>query len=233
MERVASHGEGASVATLTRETDLPRATVTRLLASLADAGAVVRSPHSKSWTLGPTIVRLAQALGGIVELRERGRPILEELTQSIGETVMLAVPAGPASAQVITEVEGRAVVSARAAWTGQLLTEPTSGFVRLVLAELPEDDLKRALRSMPVTVDASGARVTPQRIGQAIRDIQRDQVCVVVDELELGLAGVAVPVRRRGTLVAMLATYLPTARFDAEMLDRTVPVLREAAARLV
>src|SRR5690242_14544701 len=52
LESLARH-RGASVAGVARETGLPRATVTRVLATLADVGAARR--EAGGWTVGPTI----------------------------------------------------------------------------------------------------------------------------------------------------------------------------------
>lgn len=50
LEWLATRPSGASVAVLSRELGLARATVTRLLGSLADAGAVTRD--GRAWTIG-------------------------------------------------------------------------------------------------------------------------------------------------------------------------------------
>ena len=232
LEALAFHPEGASVATLARETELPRATVTRLLASLADAHAVARTPHGKDWTLGPTILRLGRALGSLAALRDRARPLLEELVAALGETVMLAVPSGPASAQVVDEVEAPRVVGVRGAWTGTVLTTPASGFVRMVLSERPDDELTSTVESVTFTAHTPRTITTPSDLLAAIEQIRREDYSMVIDEFEMGLSGVAVPVRRQGVLMAMISMYVPTTRFDDAMRTRALPLLRDAATRL-
>ena len=61
---------GASVAGVARETGLPRATVTRVLATLADVGAARRD--GGGWTLGPSIAALARGVDP--PLAERAGP---------------------------------------------------------------------------------------------------------------------------------------------------------------
>jgi IclR family acetate operon transcriptional repressor len=231
LECLASHPAGASVAALTREVDLPRATVTRLLASLADAGAVARSPHGRTWAIGPTILRLSQAITSLATLRDRARPLMEELVARVEETVLLAVPSGPASAHVIEELPGPRIVSARG-WIGNSLTSPASGFVRQVLAELPEPELARVAASLELTALTPKTITTAAELLDAIAQIRRDDFNVVIDEYEDGLAGVGVPVRRGRALVAMLSVYMPTARFDKGMRGRALSLLRTAAEQL-
>ena len=54
----------------------------------------------------------------------------------------------------------------------------------------------------------------------------------VVDEYEQGLAGLAVPIRRRDQIVGLLAVYLPTSRLDAAMRERALEALRATAQSL-
>jgi DNA-binding IclR family transcriptional regulator len=231
LECLASHRAGASVAALTREVNLPRATVTRLLASLADVGAVARSPHGRTWAIGPTILRLSRAVTSLATLRDRARPLVEELVASLEETVLLAVPSGPASAHVIEELSGPRIVSARG-WIDSSLTSPASGFVRQVLAELPEPELARVLASLELTALTPKTITTAGELLDAIAQVRRDDFNIVIDEYEDGLAGLGVPVRRGGALVAMLSVYMPTARFDEQMRGRALALLRTAAAQL-
>jgi DNA-binding IclR family transcriptional regulator len=232
LDCLAAHPEGMSVASLTRESGLPRATVTRLLASLADVGAAARSTNARVWTLGPSLLRLSRALPSIGDLRDRARPLLEEVTAASQETSMLGVPIGPASVQVIDAVEGPRLTSARASGNNSVLTSPASGFVRMVLAELHERDLGRALGTLPFERLTASTIVTADELLVVIEQIRRDDYSVVIDEYEQGLAGVGVPVRSNGTLVALIAVYLPTARFDDATRVRTLSLLRQAAARL-
>jgi DNA-binding IclR family transcriptional regulator len=219
------------VATLTREADLPRATVTRLLASLADVGAVARSRHGRTWAIGPTIFRLSSAVTSLTTLRDRARPVIEELVASLQETVLLALPSGPASAHVIEELPGPRIVSARG-WIDSSLTSPASGFVRQLLAELPEPELPRVVASLELTALTPKTITTATELLDAIAQIRRDDFNVVIDEYEDGLAGLGVPVRRGDELVAMLSVYMPTSRFDEGMRSRALSLLRTAAEQL-
>ena len=97
---------GASVAGVARETGLPRATVTRVLATLADVGAARRD--GGGWTVGPGIAALARGIEP--PLAERAGPHLAALAAELGETVMLAVPEGAVGARVVAEAAGPRMV---------------------------------------------------------------------------------------------------------------------------
>ncbi len=230
LERIAAHPDGATVANLTRESGLARATVNRLLASLADAGAVVRAPGDRVWLLGPTLLRLSRAIAP-VGLRDRARPVLQALVQTTRETVFLAVPTGAVSARVIEELHGPRVIAARG-WSNQTLTTSASGFVRLLLAELPPDELRALLPSLDFTAWTEKTITTVEGLSAAVDDCRREGYAAVIDELEEGLAGMAVAVRTDSLLVAMIAIYMPTTRFNSSTQHETLKLLRTASAHL-
>jgi IclR family transcriptional regulator, pca regulon regulatory protein len=227
LDCLAAHPEGVSVAAVARATGLPRATVTRLLGSLADEGAARR--EGGAWRLGPRIAELARGLAP--PLPDRAGPVLEALAAELGETVMLAVPEGAAGARVVAEAEGPRMVGV-GSWLGRTLEDPASGFVRLRLATLEPAERRDAVAALPFTPHTPTTIRTPRALLAALEAIARAGHAEVVDEFEQGLAGLAVPLREHGRLAAMLAVYLPTARLDDAMRERALAGLRRAAQSL-
>lgn len=233
LELLAHKPDGASVATISLESGLPRSTVSRLLASLFDAGAVARPGADRRWVLGPTIMRLTNAVAPLVALQGRSRQVLEFITEQVGETSMLAVPTGPATARVTDEVQGPKLVGVRYPWAGQTIDSPASGFVRQLLAELPDAEARRYIDKMTFSQHTEKTTVTKDGLLRAVEKIRQQQHSSVIDELEDGLSGVGVPVRQDGQLVAMLAVYLPTVRLTPELYDVALEALRAGAKQLV
>src|SRR5712691_10682906 len=91
LRAVAAHPQGASASELARETGLPRSTVTRTLATLADAGLV---EHAGDWVLGYELVRLARAADPYRGIVEAARGVLAQLRDDSDESALLAVTRG-------------------------------------------------------------------------------------------------------------------------------------------
>jgi DNA-binding IclR family transcriptional regulator len=214
------------VADVARSTGLPRATVTRLLGSLADEGAV-RREHG-AWRLGPRIALLA---GGLAPLPVRAQPLLEGLAAALGETVMLAVPEGRAGARVVAESKGPRMVGV-GSWLGRTLEDPASGFVRLRLAAMAPGARRTAVAGLRFEAHTASTIRSARPLLAALERIARDGHAEIVDEFEQGLAGLAVPLNEGDRLAAMLAVYLPTARLDDAMRARTLDALRRTAQSL-
>ncbi|MFE4196913.1 IclR family transcriptional regulator [Paenarthrobacter sp. NPDC056912] len=232
LELLARHPNGASVAELCQDSDLPRSTVSRLLASLFDAGAVSRPGQDRKWVLGPTIMRLTNAVAPLSGLQERSGVILERITSETGETSMLAVPTGPATARVIEEVRGPKLVGVLAPWAGETISSAASGFVRLLLAELPTSESDRLIGRMELTAHTPKTIADRGQLAAVIDDVRKSRHSVVVDELEEGLAGIGVPAYKDGQLMAMLAVYLPTHRFTPQLQAQALESLQRGAAGL-
>jgi IclR family transcriptional regulator, pca regulon regulatory protein len=223
LDFLAARPDGASVADVARATGLPRATVTRLLASLSDEDAARRVDGN--WRLGPRIAQLAAPLPA------RAQPVLEQLASALGETVMLAVPEGAAGARVVAEAVGPRMVGV-GSWLGRTLEDPASGFVRLRLATLDTEARRRAVAGLTFVPHTASTIRSARPLLAAVERIADAGHAEVVDEFEQGLAGLAVPLREHGRLVAMLAVYLPTARLDDAMRARALAALRDAAQSL-
>ena len=227
LDCLAAHPDGVPVAGVARATGLPRATVTRLLGSLADEGAAQRA--NGDWRLGPRIALLARGLA--LPLAERAGPVLEALAAELGETVMLAVPEGPAGARVVAEAAGPRMVGV-GSWLGRTLVDPASGFVRLRLAALAPAARQEAVAGLRFTAHTARTLGSARPLLAALEEIASAGHAEVVDEFEQGLAGLAVPLHEDERLAAMLAVYLPTARLDAAMRTRALAGLRRAAQSL-
>ncbi|OIH85107.1 hypothetical protein BLJ79_07910 [Arthrobacter sp. UCD-GKA] len=232
LEVMAQIPQGASIAQLSIASDLPRSTVARLLASLFDAGVVARPGSDRHWVLGPTIMRLTRAVTPAFDLPERSSVIMQQITDELEETTMLAVPTGQTTARVINEIRGPKLIGVTSPWAGQSIDSPASGFVRQLLAEMPKLQSDKIVHSMIFERHTPKTIVDGETLKRAIEKIRKDGYAVVVDEFEEGLAGLALPVRRDGQLSGMLAVYLPTHRLTVEFRKRALESLTRGVKKL-
>lgn len=233
LEALAEHDTGASVADLAKVTGMPRSTVARLLASLFDVGAAARPHGERQWVLGPTIARLATGIDSTGALALRARPVLDELSARFREASMIAVPVGPLSARVLDQVPCPRIVGATPSWSEPLLTSPASGTVRTLLAELSPDEARAAVERMHREPFTAATKTGVDELMRAVEEVRSLGHSTVVDEIEVGLAGVGVTVRdRHARLVGLLSVYLPTARLAEAMRGGLVEQLHRAAERL-
>lgn len=95
LEALASADDlGVGPSAIAEMVDLDKATVTRLLRTLVEAGYVAQDEVSRRYRLTGKIRRLAQGVGAQLDLQRIARPHLSRLRHDIGETVHLGVREG-------------------------------------------------------------------------------------------------------------------------------------------
>jgi IclR family transcriptional regulator, acetate operon repressor len=151
---------------------------------------------------GPREVRYAQSGRDLAELAE---PAMRRLASESGETVNLMVRT-VGGAEAIAQVDGRHVLGV-SNWVGREVPDHCSAAGKVFLAfgasALPAGQLERLT---PRTITD---RPLLERELDAVR---RQGFATIADELELGLAAVAAPVRDAEGVVAALSVAGPTAR---------------------
>ena len=209
---------GPTVAELANEAGMPTSTAYRLLAELEQHGLVSRGPDS-TVALGTRLV----ALGRSAEagLRERlvapAARVMDELSEEVGETVILTAPC--ALEAIVLHVVETERHSVRLSYTRFRRGPMHRGASGKILAAFLDSDERRRL------VEAVGE----PGLEAELDAIRREGVAVTVAELDDGAAGVAAPVLdRRGRLVAGLSVAGPAERVTAR-----VPVLRAAVTAAV
>ncbi len=215
-----------SVTDLARATALPKSTASRLLAVLARHRLVAQDGPRGLLRPGPAI--LAHARRGMYErtLVELSRPSLDALVAAAGETVNLAVP-GAGGVEHLAQADGSHFLGT-GQWVGRRVDYHCSAVGKVFLAfgaaPLPADPLA------PAGPAAVADRAALER---ELRRVAGDGHAIAIDELEAGLAAVAVPVRDgRAEVVAALAISGPTLRLGAGEIDRLLPKLKLEARRL-
>jgi DNA-binding IclR family transcriptional regulator len=213
--------------TFTEITDaagLARSTTSRLLAALERTDLLQRDP-SGAYVAGSLFALHAARHDPWEETARVAGPFLERLRDETGETAHLGVPQGTAVLHV-AQVDSAYLLATRD-WTQVHVPEHCSALGKVLTAHgrlpLPAAPLERPTeRSIAdlATLEDELARV------------RRRGWSTAVDELELGLTAVAVPVRgREGEVVAALGISGPTARLADRVQDVT-RLLRDQGAAL-
>jgi len=225
LEVLASEGP-VGVTELARATDLPKSTASRLLGVLGRHGLVAQDGPRGLFRPGPAI--LAHARRGLYErtLAELARPALDALVALCDETVNLAVP-GVGGVEHLAQVDGRHFLGA-GMWVGRRVDYHCSAVGKVFLAHGAA-----ALPAGPLPAAGPAAILDRGALERELRAVARAGHATAIDELEAGLAAVAVPVRGGGgEVVAALAVSGPTLRLGPGEITRLVPAMKLEAQRL-
>ena len=226
LRALAVQREGATATELARASGLPVPTVRRLVATLADAGLAERVPGGARWVLGHELIRLGRAADPHVATIGRARPFLEQLADASGETTILGASRLPYGVDVICQVDAPRMVGI-ASWMGRAFGLHASAGARLAFASVADEDVRAILGPGPFFAYTPSTITDLEGFLAEIRAVRETRVAVSVDELELGLTTVAVPIGDAGPFAVGISG--PTFRLGAARRDEFVPLLRAAA----
>jgi IclR family acetate operon transcriptional repressor len=210
---------------LARRTRLNPSSVSRLLATLVDAGLAEQVVETGRYRIGLRLVQLGNAVLARIDLREVARPHLRALAEETGETVTLSAPGDPDAITVDFVQSASSVQGVARVGRPSVAHATATGKVALAFgtAALPPGRL-RAFTGRTIVGRAELAR--------EVERARRQGWAQAVGEREDDLNAVAAPVHgNRGELAAVLGIQGPAARFRGPALARAVePLLARAAA---
>jgi DNA-binding IclR family transcriptional regulator len=197
---------------LAEATDLPKSTVSRLVAALERHALVQRDGARGPLRPGPVMMRLARRGVGDRDLVDLSADALRRLAEASAETINLAVPT-PLGVEHLSQVDSTHFIGSTN-WIGRRVphTSTAVGKVFLAFGAVRVTRAHAPLRSELDTVRARG-------------------YATAIGELEPGLAAMAAPVRDgSGDVLAALSISGPDGRLTRERIAELAPVLLHEAA---
>ncbi len=195
---------------------LPKSTASRLLGALEREGLIQQRGRRGSFEPGPVLRRFAHR-GQLVELAQ---PHLEALSDTSGETINLAIP-GPLGVEHVAQVESRHFLGT-GQWVGRRVPYHCTAVGKVLIAF-------GAAEPGPLEPLTPATIVEPERLTTEIARVRRDGYATAVDELEIGLSGLAAPVLDG---MAALSISGPTLRLGAQQMADLYPKLIHEAQAL-
>lgn len=216
--------EPLSFADLHDECGLAKSTASRLLTALERAELLERN-ESGSYVAGPLFWLYATRHDPWDELVRLARPTMDKVGADTGETVNLSVTRGDRVVQV-AQVDSTFLLGTRD-WTEVDVPVHCSALGKVLLAhgalDLPAGVLER---QTPRTITERAA------LERDLARVTRRGWATTVDELEIGLTGIAVPVRGGGgQVVAALGISGPSPRLEGRY-DEVGRLLHDRAEQL-
>lgn len=220
-----------TVSQISVKTGFSRAAVRRCLYTLSKLG-LAGTDDSRHFHLRPRVLALGHSYISSMPLAARAQPILENASRMLHESCSIA-------ALDRTEI----IYIARANVTrimaidlgvGSRLPAFCTSMGRVLIADLPPDQLEEFLARVELTRYTERTVNTKEKLRQILRLVQRNGFCVVDQELESGLRSMAVPIRDpEGRVIAALNVGTHAQRVSLQDLQiRFLPHLRAAAQEL-
>lgn len=224
-------GGPAGVTELADRVELPKSTVSRLLSTLEELGAVEQIEAGGNYRIGAAMLDLASAAQPGRSLVAAAHPQLAELARATGEATGLSVADGN-EMLYLDQVNPDTELQVRD-WTGTRIPMHAVPSGQVMLAEAPASRVD-AYTQAPMASFTSHTIVEPGALRARLDQVRRTGYAWAIDEFSTGLSSVAAPIRdASGTAIASVHVYGPTYRFPGDRdTDEIGRIVVDAATRI-
>ena len=231
LELVVDARDGLALRELSTRLEAPKSSLLPLLRTLTARGYLEQGPLGE-YRLGQKALELGMGSPAQRALPGIARPTLQELMRRTGETVFLGMLGSDGSAVVfVDKVESEQVIRYTAGVGDRRALHATSSG-KAILAFLPPAEQERILRALPLKRYTDRTVTSLPALRAALEEVRQTGVCINLDELAVGAAGIAAPIfDREGRVTAACAIGGPTARVRPRLRPLAAEV--KAAARAI
>ncbi|HWJ75810.1 MAG TPA: IclR family transcriptional regulator C-terminal domain-containing protein [Kaistia sp.] len=219
-----------SIAEVAAMTGLDRATARRCLLTLAHLGYA--NYDGKFFTLTPRVLRLGTACLATMPLPQLVQPLLDEVSDAIGESASVSILDGDEIVYVARSAQKK--VMSITLMPGSRLPAYCTSMGRVLLAALPEAEARARLGAAPLPRRTAHTLVEPEAVMAELARVRTAGYAVIDQEVEIGLRSIAVPlVTARRVTVAAVNLGLPVrGETITDIIARYLPALLDVQARM-
>ncbi len=219
-----------TISDASRATGLSRATARRCLNTLTELGYVTFD--GKFFTPTPRMLRIGTTYSESAVLPRLAQPHLVAIRDAIDESASMAVRYDNSSL-FIARSEGSRIINTDIR-VGARLPLYASSTGQVLLGGLSPTELADYLAAAPFPGRTPKTPTTAAEVEERVQTARTSGLAINVEELEVGLLSIAVPVRdSAGQLVAAISVSASSSRVTVnDLCDRVAPVMRQHARAL-
>lgn len=192
LELVVQRSDGLTNSEISRKLSIPKSSASYLLRTLEQRGYVRRDPTTHRYRIGLKAASLAHGMMEFVDLRQAASPVLHQLVERTRLTAHLAILD-----------HGRAVYIDRAenpgflrinTWVGRDLDVHTTAVGKILLAQKPEEEIRRILAQEGMAASTPKTITSPEAYLQELEKVRSQGYAEDNEENNLGVRCVAAPI---------------------------------------
>jgi len=195
--------QGASLMQISTLTQLPKATVHRILSAMLEEHLVERPWGTRHYRLGPEVYAFGISVNNIFDIKSIAQPSFERLAQTTGETVYLGIRCGY-DAVCLDKRQGQLPQNAEFLQINDRWPMGIGSFSLAILAYLPDNEIDDMVAFNRLR---SGEDKAFSKIASGIQKTRKNGYALTRTRSARGISGIAVPVfdRRRYPIASLCA----------------------------
>jgi len=203
----------AGVTDISERVHLPKSTVSRLLSTLEELGAVEQVSAGGDYRIGLAMLELAAAARPGRSLVSVARPHLAELVRTTGEAAGISIPDGT-DMLYLDQITPDSELQVRD-WTGHRIPMHAVPSGHMVLAN--DEPLRAAVSASALHAFTAHTVTTASELQERLELVRERGWAWAFEEFADGMNSVAAAVRDgQGRVIAALHVYGPASRFPGE-----------------
>lgn len=231
LDKVASFGRPVRFSELLADSAHPKATLYRLLQTLTNQGMLGYDSERQLYSMGVRLVRLAHVAWQQSSLAPIARPLLDELSIKLGETVHL----GQLDHGQVLYVDKRNPASPISMYSdaGKIGPGYCTGIGKAMLAFLPQDQQERLVLQQAYHRYTANTIVSAEQLKAELSEIRQQGISFDREEHEPNIICIAAPIlSSAGRVLGGLSITTSTSRYSLEQLAEFKKDLIDSAKKI-
>jgi len=213
LVRLSRAGAPQGITELSRASGLRPSKIHRLLDTLRFEGWVEQDPATRKYSLGVSVLELADSKLKATDLVRTAEPFLRRLVEACGETAHLAVLSNGQVLYLDKKEASQAL--GLISRVGQTLPAHCTALGKVLLADLGEEERKRTAAGLGLKPYTKRTVTDYRRLKAELKKVRAQGFAQDREELVEGLCCLAAPVRdHTGRVVAALSVSVPAFRMN-------------------
>lgn len=223
-----TEGHELSILQLSQKVHLPKSTVHRLLATLANRGFIEQNSATGNYRLGLKLHALGSRVVLTRNLTTEAGPIVRQLVERFGETVSISVLDGIETV-IVEKMESEQAMRVTSQ-IGKRNPIHCSGSGKMLLALQSPEEIERILALAPLDRYTDKTITDPGQLKANLAEIRRNGYAVDDEEIQLDQVCISAPIRDyRGAAFAAVTISGPATRIRSKGVEVVAATIQKAA----
>lgn len=221
LKAISKSSQGLRISEIATTLDISKSTVHGITAALEDQGALIRSPNSKRYVIGTTLMTLGKAAYERMDFKQTARPFMEQLMVSCRETVFLGVR--NRDKVIVVDVAAPEKDFKITSPIGTSLPLLAGAVGKIFLSAMDTDQAREYLKEHPLNQFTPNTIIDPDAYLSGLRTVRQTKVAFDDEEYITGVRGVAAGLNPQ-------ASYTPAiwvAGFTTGMGDKKITTIMD------
>lgn len=225
-----SQCESSNLENLSKQTELPKATLLRFLSSLTNLGYIYRDSADR-YHLTLKMFSVGSRSLKYIDLVSTARPFAVELCKSLGETVHMGIPQDDYAVYVLKEESSYTLrMYSR---IGKIIPLYCTAIGKIFLADMKEEDLERYLERNQLKPYTAKSIRSEEALKEELDRVRKRGYAVDDEEHEEQVMCIACPIKDyEGKVIAAISVSWPVFRFNKDDFDNAMRQIKQTANKI-